>query len=90
MRLILAVDAGVAMVLFGFYIGTRVKIADWPMRTFWAGVGGVILYALAGQVKATSLGIPFDAYSWGGVAAFATTNLGLGWVLWQRLPQERR
>lgn len=90
MRQLLAALIAGGLIGYGMYVGTRVKIADWPMRLVWLGLGGVLIYALAGQAKAISLHIPFDGFSWVGVVALVVLDTGLGWVLWQRLPQEKR
>lgn len=46
------------------------------LRVLVIGVGVVLLYVLAGQAKAYLYHVPFDGYSWVGVAGFGIVIIG--------------
>lgn len=89
MRTLMAADVAIAVFMFGIYIGTLFHEYSPGQRTTVIGFFGLAVYVLAGQNKAVQLHIPFDAYSWPGLASATVINIGLGWSLWERRPRKR-
>jgi hypothetical protein len=79
LRAVLAGESLVAMLLAGHLLGSLWHERGWPVRVILVGALGVLAYVLAGQVKAYNLGIPFDAFSWIGLTAYAVLLSGLVW-----------
>ncbi|EFQ84706.1 hypothetical protein HMPREF0063_10047 [Aeromicrobium marinum DSM 15272] len=74
MRLVLFVHAIVAVLLWAPFAATLWQMRPWYIRGVFVGLGGVLLYVLAGQAKAYDYAVPFDLVSWGGLTAMAVLN----------------
>lgn len=61
---------------------------SWPTRIVLIGLAVIQVYLLAGQVKALTLNIPFDGYSWVGLVGVATLDIGL--LVWVVTAKNRR
>lgn len=81
LRAVLAGEVLAGVLLFGPFLGLLWHERGWPIRVVLIGLWMVLLYALFGQAKAFNLGIPFDAVSALGAAAFAVLDVGLAWAV---------
>lgn len=81
LRGFLTAQALVALVLGGAILGTLWGERGWPVRTFILGGMGMLVYVLAGQAKAFLTGIPFDGFSWVGIAAYVILIVGAVWAI---------
>lgn len=79
LRGILALASLFALLLSGSFFGTIWPERGWPIRVVCVGLFGVLVYVLAGQIKAFNLGIPFDGFSAVGLIAYAVLLVGLAW-----------
>ena len=76
-RAVLGIQALVALVMYGGMLGHFWRRLHNPLRLLAVGALGVGVYVLAGQAKAYNLDIPFDGYSWVGVAAYTVVIVAL-------------
>ena len=81
LRGVLAAIAFTAVIIGGAVVGNLWHARSWPLRCITLGCLGVLVYVLAGQVKAYLIGIPFDGFSWVGVAAYVVLLGGSAWHL---------
>lgn len=79
LRATLTLEAMIALLFAGHWFGSIWHERTWPIRVILIGLGGVMTYALAGQVKAFNLDIPFDAFSWLGLIAYTVLLTGFTW-----------
>jgi hypothetical protein len=79
LRGMLTAEVFVAVLLFGPFLGLLWHDRGWPIRVVLIGLEGMLLYVLAGQVKAFNLSIPFDGFSVVGAVASAVLDVGLVW-----------
>lgn len=80
-RAVLAFEAGLSLLMSGWFFGTIWPERTWPIRTIVAGLLGVLAYSLSGQIKAYNLQIPVDWVTALGVLAYAVLLVGLGWFM---------
>ena len=76
-RAVLALEALLALVMYGGMLGHYWRRLHNPLRLLAVGALGVGVYILAGQAKAYNLGIPFDGYSVIGVVAYTVLLVAL-------------
>lgn len=76
-RAVLALEALLALVMYGGMLGHFWHRLHGPLRLLAVGALGVGVYVLAGQAKAYNLGIPFDGYSVIGVVAYTVVIVAL-------------
>lgn len=81
LRGILAAASFSALLLSGSFFGSIWPERGWPTRIVIVGLGVVLLYVSAGQIKAFNLGIPFDGYSAIGLVGYVVLLVGLGWFI---------
>lgn len=81
LRAVLATQALAALLLSGSYFGSIWPERGKPAKVVIVGLVGVLIYVFAGQVKAFNYGIPFDAVSFFGSAAYAVLLAGFVWYL---------
>lgn len=81
LRLVLGGEAFVGLILGGALLGSLWARRGWPLRTVTFGGLMVLIYVLAGQVKAFLLDIPFDWFAWLGVVAYAVLIVGCVWSI---------
>ncbi|GEP38900.1 hypothetical protein NPS01_25630 [Nocardioides psychrotolerans] len=79
LRAVLTFEAMLALLFAGHWVGSTWHERTWPIRVILIGIGLVMTYLLAGQFKAFNLGIPFDAFSWLGLIAYAVLLSGFTW-----------
>lgn len=86
LRGLLATEALIALLFAGQWVGAVWHERGWPARVILLGALGVLTYVLAGQAKAFNLDIPFDGFSYLGLAAYTVLLVGFAW----HIARERR
>lgn len=81
LRGVLTALAFATLVLGGAVVGSIWAQRGWPMRLVSIGCLLLLVYVLAGQVKAFLIGIPFDYFSWVGVVAYTVLLTGCVWSI---------
>lgn len=84
LRGILAVQAFAGLLLSASFFGSIWPERGWPTRVVIAGLFGVLVYVLAGQVKAYQLGVPVDGFTAVGIVAYTTLIGGQIWFIHER------
>lgn len=77
LRGLLFAAALAAVLMYGLWAGPGWRERSWPMRLVIIGGGVLLIYVLAGQVKAFNLSIPFDAFSAVGLTGALIFDTGL-------------
>jgi hypothetical protein len=90
LRALLATLAFIALLLSGMFFGTIWPERGWPIKVVCIGLGLILLYLFAGQIKSFNLGIPFDGVSWLGLIGYTVLVFGLGWFIHDRHPRRDR
>lgn len=77
LRGVLFTLALVAVLASGPFVIALWPQRTWPVRVVLVGLAVLLIYILASQVKALSLDIPFDLFSWIGLVGITILDTGL-------------
>ena len=81
LRLLLFLGALMSVICWTTFVRVLWPDRPWSIRVVFIGLGGSLVYILAGQARTYELGLSFNFVSWLGLISISILNTGMVWTI---------